>query len=127
MAANGDWSDEENSILVMAYLDMLRRELRDEAFVKAEVNRQLQAELGRGRGSIEFKLANVSAVLREMTFPFINGYKPYPNIEASLRDRVREEILRDQDLTHRVPRRAIGCALQPSRPNRRSLHLGSDV
>jgi hypothetical protein len=99
MAANGDWSDEENSILVRAYLDMLRRELRDEAFVKAEVNRRLQAELGRGRGSIEFKLANVSAALREMTFPFINGYKPYPNIQASLRDRVREEILRDQDLT----------------------------
>lgn len=98
MDRNANWSDEENSVLVNAYLDMLRRELRDEKYVKADVNRQLQAELGRGRGSIEFKLANVSAVLRELSFPFINGYKPYPNIQASLRDQVRDEILRQKDL-----------------------------
>lgn len=58
------WSDQENSILVKAYLDMLRSELQGEPFVKAEVNRQLQTRLPRGKGSIEFKLANVSAVLR---------------------------------------------------------------
>lgn len=98
MAERIDWSDEENSVLVSAYLDMLRHELRDESFVKADVNRRLQAALGRGRGSIEFKLANVSAVLREMSFPFVNGYKPYPNVQASLRDKVREEILRQNDL-----------------------------
>lgn len=38
-----------NSILVNAYLDMLRSELQGK--------------------------------------PFVNGYKPYPNIQASLRDR----------------------------------------
>lgn len=100
MADTVPWTDEENSILVNAYLDMLRSELREEKFVKAQVNRQLQALLDRGRGAIEFKLANVSAVLREMSFPFVNGYKPYPNIQASLRDRVREEILRREDLTN---------------------------
>lgn len=98
MARNADWSDDENSVLVDAYLDMLRHELRDEKFVKADMNRRLQAELGRGRGSIDFKLMNVSAVLREMSFPFINGYKPYPNIQASLRDHVRGEVLRQRDL-----------------------------
>ncbi|WP_068265186.1 DUF3883 domain-containing protein [Janibacter limosus] len=99
MATRVAWSDEENSILVHAYLEMLRSELKDEIFVKADVNRQLQGLLDRGRGSIEFKLMNVSAVLRELSFPFVNGYKPYPNIQASLRDCVREEILRRQDLT----------------------------
>lgn len=99
MARDPGWSDEENSILVRSYLDMLRAELRDERFVKAEVNRQLQAALGRGRGSIEFKLANVSAVLRDLDFPFVNGYKPYPNVQASLRDCVREELLEQEDLT----------------------------
>lgn len=99
MARNENWSDEENSVLVNAYLDMLRHELQDEAYVKADVNRMLQGVLGRGRGSIEFKMANVSAVLREMSFPFVNGYKPYPNIQASLRDRVRAEVLRRHDLT----------------------------
>ncbi len=99
MVTGSAWSDEENGILVKAYLDMLRSELQGQPFVKAEVNRQLQTLLPRGKGSIEFKLANVSAVLREMSFPFVNGYKPYPNIQASLRDRVREEILRRQDLT----------------------------
>ncbi|WP_082817039.1 DUF3883 domain-containing protein [Janibacter terrae] len=99
MVRNSDWSDDENSVLVHAYLGMLRHELAGEKYVKAEENRRLQDVLGRGRGSIEFKLSNVSAALREMSFPFVNGYKPYPNIQASLRDRVREEILRQQDLT----------------------------
>ena len=86
MAESGDWTDEENGILVSAYFDMLRSELHDERFVKAQVNRQLQDVMDRGRGSIEYKFMNVSAVLREMSFPFVNGYKPYPNIQASLRD-----------------------------------------
>ena len=100
MAESGDWTDEENGILVSAYFDMLRSELQDERFVKAQVNRQLQDVMDRGRGSIEYKFMNVSAVLREMSFPFVNGYKPYPNIQASLRDAVREEILRRPELTN---------------------------
>lgn len=99
MAESGDWTDEENGILVSAYFDMLRSELLDERFVKAQVNRQLQDVMDRGRGSIEYKFMNVSAVLREMSFPFVNGYKPYPNIQASLRDAVRDEILRRPELT----------------------------
>lgn len=99
MARNANWSDEENSVLVNAYLEMLRLELRDEKFVKAEVVRRLQGDLDRSDGSIQYKLANVSATLREISFPFINGFKPYPNIQASLRDQVRQEILQQQDLT----------------------------
>lgn len=99
MVRSDSWSDEENSVLVSAYFDMLRHELLEEHYVKAEMNRRLQTVLDRGRGSIEFKLANVSAALREMSFPFVKGYKPYPNIQASLRDRVRREILQRHDLT----------------------------
>lgn len=99
MARNSDWSDEENGLLVNAYLDMLQRELLSEPYVKADVNRQLQSVLDRGRGSIEFKFSNVSAVLRDMSFPFVNGYKPYPNIQASLRDEVRREVLQRRHLS----------------------------
>ncbi len=76
MATRTAWSDEENRVLVNVYLDMLRQELLDETFVKADVNRQLQSLLDRGRGAIEFKFGNVSAVLCEMSFPFVNGYRP---------------------------------------------------
>lgn len=48
MAESGDWTDEENGILVSAYFDMLRSELQDERFVKAQVNRQLQDVMDRG-------------------------------------------------------------------------------
>lgn len=99
MATRVAWSDEENSILVHAYLDMLRSELKDEKFVKADVIRHLEGLLDRRRTSIEFKFMNVSAALREVSFPFVNGYKPYPNIQASLRDRVRDELLSRPDLT----------------------------
>lgn len=98
MAESRDWTDEENGILVSAYCDMLRSELQDERFVKAQVKRQLQEIMGRSPGAIEYKFMNVSAVLREMNFPFVTGYKPYPNIQASLRDTVRDEILRRPEL-----------------------------
>jgi hypothetical protein len=68
---------------------MLNAEMRGEHPVKAEVNRALQVLLpARTRGSIEYKLQNVSAVLEEQHLPFIDGYKPARNFQADLREAV---------------------------------------
>lgn len=83
------WSDEENAIITAAYFEMLALETRGETFVKADINRRLQGELPmRGRGSIEFKLQNVSAVLFQAGLPFVSGYVPAKNFQRSLRDPV---------------------------------------
>ena len=52
--ALGDWTDEENDLIVADYLAMLTDDLAGRPYSKAEHNRNLQARIGRSRGSIEF-------------------------------------------------------------------------
>ena len=92
MAERVDWSDAENDSVVLAYLDMLGRELRHEPYVKTETNRRVQQATGRSKGSVEFKFANVSAVLNEMHHPYVRGYQPRSNFQDSLRDAVLRHV-----------------------------------
>ncbi|NUQ19317.1 MAG: DUF3883 domain-containing protein [Sphingomonas sp.] len=65
---------------------MLEHELRGEPYNKREHNRRLQAMLnGRSAGAIEFKHQNISAVMIELGFPYIDGYKPRGNYQELLR------------------------------------------
>ncbi len=75
------------------YLTMLEVELREEPLNKREHNRNLEPLLPqRSRGAIEFKHANISAVLIENGFPFIDGYKPRPNIQGLLRAEIAAQL-----------------------------------
>ena len=83
------WRRWEIDALVAAYFDLLEAEVRGEHPVKADANRQLRELLtSRTRGSIEYKLQNVSAVLDEEHLPFIDGYKPARNYQQELRHAV---------------------------------------
>lgn len=73
---SGDWSDAENDAVVATYFAMLSDELSGRSYNKAAQNRFLQDRIGRGRGSIEFKMCNVSAVFRGFGLPVIVGYQP---------------------------------------------------
>ena len=78
---------------------MLASELQDERFNKAAHNRGLRAQLdGRSHGAVERKHQNISAVLIELGFPYINGYKPLRNIQGMLRDVVRQHLPSLEDL-----------------------------
>lgn len=83
-----DWTAEQNDGLVADYFAMLLAELRGESVNKAEHNRQLQRLIGRGRGAIEYKHQNVSAVLQGLGEDWLAGYKPAFNFQASLIDAV---------------------------------------
>jgi hypothetical protein len=84
-----DWSASEVAATVADYLAMLTSELRGEAYSKRDHNRQLQAMLNnRSAGAIEFKHANISAVLIELGFPYIDGYKPRGNYQELLKTEV---------------------------------------
>ncbi|MFN0069390.1 MAG: hypothetical protein ACKVYV_17340 [Limisphaerales bacterium] len=73
---------------------MLAMELRGEEFNKAEHNRNLQKLLAnRTKGAIEKKHQNVSAVLIELGYPYVNGYKPLRNYQQLLYDIVEERLL----------------------------------
>ena len=79
------WSQEEVEATVSDYLEMLAMELRGQSFNKAEHNRILLSRLNqRSRGAIERKHQNISAVLIDLGYPYIDGYKPLFNYQELL-------------------------------------------
>jgi hypothetical protein len=94
-----DWSVEEVAAIVADYFAMLGHELRGEPFSKREHNQRLQAVLrNRSAGSIEFKHANISAILIELGFPYIDGYKPRRNYQELLRAEILNGLEGDAGL-----------------------------
>lgn len=88
-----DWDEDEVEAIVKDYFSMLSLELHGQKYNKAEHNKNLQNALkGRSRGSIEFKHQNISAVLRDMGLPYIEGYKPRSNYQAILIDAIKSYI-----------------------------------
>jgi len=84
-----DWSASEVELIVADYFDMLRAELLSQNFNKAAHRRSLLSKLnGRSDQSVEFKHANISAVLVNMQQPYIDGYKPRGNYQRLLEERV---------------------------------------
>jgi hypothetical protein len=95
------WSAEEVAATVADYFVMLEHELRGEPYNKTEHNHRLRALLhNRSGGAIEFKHANISAVLIEVGFPYIDGYKPRANYQTLLKEEVAARLNRDASLAH---------------------------
>jgi hypothetical protein len=81
-----DWTDEENDAIVADYFAMFADDYAGRPYNKAAHNRQVQAIIGRPRGSIEYKHQNVSAAMMSLGETWIPGYKPAFNFQASLVD-----------------------------------------
>ena len=59
---------------------------------KAEVNRSLRegALSGRTRGSIEFRMCNISTVIAEISY--LQGYAPRQNVGNSVRTMIQDAL-----------------------------------
>ena len=115
-----DWSPEEVAATVADYFVMLGHELRQEPYNKKEHNRRLQLLLrSRSPGALEFKHANISAVLIELGFPYIDGYKPRSNYQELLKDEVSTRLEADSRL--QLTAEAVVEAPAPSVSALRSL------
>ncbi len=90
-----DWSDREVELVVADHFEMLRLDLLGQPYGKTDHRRGLMPQLdGRSKGSVEFKHQNISAVLVQLGYPYINGYKPRGNFQSLLADGV-EAFLRE--------------------------------
>lgn len=79
-----DWSTEEINLVIDQYFAMLRFELKNEHYVKRHHNKFVQDATHRSEKSIEFKFQNISAVLEQLGFHWIPGYKPKRNFQRAL-------------------------------------------
>jgi len=102
-----DWSREEVEATVSDYFEMLAMELRGEPYNKSEHNRNLQKLLSnRSRKAVDFKHGNISAVLIELGYPYIDGYKPLKNYQNLLYQVVSERLLHTENL-HQAAANAV--------------------
>jgi hypothetical protein len=84
---------------VADYLAMLASELAGVRYSKAAHRRRLMLSLdNRSEQSVEFKHSNISAVLIELGFPYISGYKPRSNYQGLLSEVVGDQLASDQPL-----------------------------
>jgi len=105
-----DWSTTEVAATVADYLAMLEHELRGEPYNKRDHNRRLQALLNdRSPGAIEFKHQNISAVMIELGFPYIDGYKPRGNYQELLRAEVQIQLT-ENAVVERVTEAVVAAA-----------------
>jgi hypothetical protein len=91
------WDRTEVEVTVADYLHMLLLELSGQSYNKTAHRRRLLAKLNnRSEGAIELKHQNISAILRDLGFPWIPGYKPRGHYQLLLRKVVEEHIAQDQ-------------------------------
>ena len=74
-----NWSKEELTIVVKAYLWMLREEKAGRRYIKTHVLRDAQMKIP-NRKLNHFRMQNISAVLDELGQAWIEGYKPRRNV-----------------------------------------------
>lgn len=99
VAERVDWSREEVEACVADYLRMLTLQLNGQRYSKTEHAKALMQRLnGRNRASVEFKHANISAVMIALGYPYIDGYKPRGNYQAMLMDAVEAQLSADHEL-----------------------------
>ena len=111
------WASDEIDVVVASYFGMLRAELAEQPYVKARINREVQALTGRSRGSVERKFQNISAILLGMGAVFVDGYKPLGNVQQALRDAVTHRWLAEPDIEDLM----MAQALRPVGPPRMDL------
>lgn len=90
---SNSWSREEVEATVADYIEMMMCQMTGQSYNKTAHRRKLQKTLnGRTEAAIELKHQNISAVLRDMHYFWIPGYKPRSNYQSLLYEVVEERI-----------------------------------
>ncbi len=97
-----DWSRTEVEVTAAEYFAMLRKEIAGIPYTKTVHNQNVQRLTGRSKGAVEFKFANISAVLVNHDQRYVRGYLPRQNYQAALETSVLEWLEGTNDLVEVV-------------------------
>ncbi|WP_143098218.1 HNH endonuclease signature motif containing protein [Variovorax sp. OK605] len=98
-----DWNDEELAAAVDAYQAMARMEVARKPYNKKKIYRELAAQFGRSPGAFDYRMQNISAVLKELNQYWIPGLKPAENVGANMKPRLVALLQKSK----RRPRKAV--------------------
>ena len=76
-----DWTEGELDLIVATYFAILEGIPAAARGFKADMKRALDAKIGRGIGSIDFKLGNLSFIATEVGLPELPGFAPAPKAQ----------------------------------------------
>ncbi|MES1945277.1 hypothetical protein PC39_14207 [Salinisphaera sp. PC39] len=118
MTDRSPWAAEEVAAVVDDYLHMLTLELSGQHYVKSQHRQRLKAQLrGRSDGAIERKHQNISAIMIELGFPYVPGYKPLSNYQSLLLEVVSRRLSMGGQLDAAAEAAAKQPATAPLAPN----------
>lgn len=94
------WSDQEILLCIVSYKQMLKWDEVGTKYSKAENNRKLQGKLkNRSRGSIEFRMRNLSYFFSSNGLPILKGYMPASHVGKGMMERL-VKIYSDYSIEH---------------------------
>ena len=106
-----DWSLAEVEATVADYFDMFWSEVCGREYNKTAHRKRLSKLLrGRTDGAIERKHQNISAVLIDLEFVYIPGYKPSRNYQQLLVAPVAHRLANSYELVAAVRSQALAAA-----------------
>lgn len=109
-----EWSQIEVEATVADYLHMLFMELSGQSYNKSAHRKQLLGKLNdRSEGAVERKHQNISAILLENGWPYINGYKPLGNYQGMLMEIVETRLRSDRFLDEAAIQATVSPATTP--------------
>lgn len=118
MATTQPWTDSELDAIVTDYLHMLTLELSGQHYIKSQHRAYLKNRLAnRSDGSIERKHQNISAIMIELGFPYIMGYKPLGNYQKLLFDILADRLTHAPELNQSAEAAAKLPAVAPLEPD----------
>jgi hypothetical protein len=90
-----DWTDDELKAVVDAYLSMLNEEKSGRPYNKAEVNARLRKGplSSRTKGSVEYRMQNISSVMVDLGKKTIKGYLPAKNTGTEIKRKIAALLL----------------------------------
>ncbi|MED5801247.1 DUF3883 domain-containing protein [Gordonia sp. Z-3] len=107
MARDRDWSSSEVELCVADYLQMLTLQMNGQRFSKRQRAVDLAEKIDdRSRASVEFKHCNISAVMTELGYPLVMGYKPLANYQRLLIE-IIEQQLNTNESVHQAVQAAV--------------------
>lgn len=113
-AVGNAWGWIECELAVHSYLEMLDYELRGETYRKTDFRNRLLEQLPkRSKGSVEYKHQNISAILIDLGYPYIAGYKPAFNYQRILREVVEVHLAHRHGPLVQQAEASLGKAIVP--------------
>ena len=87
-----EWSREELSASVVAYIEMQKLEARGEKYIKKKVYEELSEQFGRSPKAFEYRMQNISYVYSVLGRQWIKGLKPMKNVGVNVLPIIEELI-----------------------------------